>query len=646
MSARMLRRALKEQETQQLSKVEGSTDDEEEDEFPTEKPARNLFEHLGSEETDDDEEEEDADDVNIQDEGEVLNSTKSQILKKGVLTANLGKSKKKKNKGKRKEKTTVESSPAIEEESVDEMLERLVRQNEESASTSDPLIVPDIDPFEILGVDPRYLRAEDELRRIFGSKVINAVEKGGDGAGMLAGRRRQQPHGGGRVSSKKTLLVSPHDHWPRPEGGLSMECIDTKDGLNFFRYSFSSSYQEVQKRYEECSASHDPNTIVMLVNKHPYHIDSLLTLAELYRQMGESQRSADLLEKCLYALEYAWHPGFSITTGRCRLDYGWDPNKPLFVALFKHMQHLYRRGCHRTALEVCKLLLSLDPDDPLGSMFCIDYFAIRAEQYKWLQRFVREYGADRSLSLLPSFSFSLALAQFHIEAQGSASSTGSRKSSGKSSLPNLPEASHGEIESSLGLLQQALMLHPAVLKRIVDKAPIKEDAAWTNILKHHHFSKATSDSPSLEHLMNIYIARNYLVWRAPDVQAWLKEGAQAVVNNAERARTGSYGGEIADWACVRKEAFRGDQNEYRHLLVSDFSDSAATLPQEELQQFGFGLGLGNGAAPMRPENAMAEAAVQGRELEGRNSLMLFFQSFLPWFNHGVDLHGQDPRLQG
>jgi tetratricopeptide (TPR) repeat protein len=189
------------------------------------------------------------------------------------------------------------------------------------------------------------------------------------------------------------------------------------------RYAFSSSYQEVQKKYEECSASHDPNTIVMLVNQHPYHIDSLLTLAEVYRRMGESQRSADLLERCLYALEYAWHPWFNITTGRCRLDYGWDPNKPLFVALFNHMQHLYRRGCHRTALEVCKLLLSLDPDDPMGSIFCIDYFAIRAEQYKWLQRFVREYGADRSLSLLPNFSYAFALAQFHVEAQGSASSS-------------------------------------------------------------------------------------------------------------------------------------------------------------------------------------------------------------------------------
>lgn len=98
-------------------------------------------------------------------------------------------------------------------------------------------MIADVDPFEILGVDPRYLRAEDELRRIFGSKVINAAERSGDGA-----RKRQIPHRGGRVSLKKTLLVTPHEHWPRPDGGLSMECTDTKDGLNYFRCTPSYSF--------------------------------------------------------------------------------------------------------------------------------------------------------------------------------------------------------------------------------------------------------------------------------------------------------------------------------------------------------------------------------------------------------------------
>jgi len=42
------------------------------------------------------------------------------------------------------------------------------------------------------------------------------------------------------------------------------------------------------------------------------------------------------------------------------------------------MQSLSRRGLHRTALEVCKLLLALDHDDPLGALCTIDYLALRA----------------------------------------------------------------------------------------------------------------------------------------------------------------------------------------------------------------------------------------------------------------------------
>ena len=111
------------------------------------------------------------------------------------------------------------------------------------------------------------------------------------------------------------------------------------------------------------------------------------------------------------------------------------------------------------------------------------------------------------------------------------------------------------------------MLHPSVLKKIVDKAPIKEDAAWAKLLKHHHFSRATAGGPSLEHLINIYIERNYLVWRAADVQSWLKKGAQFVIDAADNAGASKNGGEIANWACVRKEAFPSDTNESVSSLV-------------------------------------------------------------------------------
>ena len=45
------------------------------------------------------------------------------------------------------------------------------------------------------------------------------------------------------------------------------------------------------------------------------------------------------------------------------------------------MQALSRRGLHRTALEVCKLLLALNVDDPLGALCTVDYLALRAGRW-------------------------------------------------------------------------------------------------------------------------------------------------------------------------------------------------------------------------------------------------------------------------
>lgn len=49
------------------------------------------------------------------------------------------------------------------------------------------------------------------------------------------------------------------------------------------------------------------------------------------------------------------------------------------------LQSLSRRGLHGTALEVSKLLLTLDNRDPTGIIFCINYFAIRAHDYGFVQ---------------------------------------------------------------------------------------------------------------------------------------------------------------------------------------------------------------------------------------------------------------------
>ena len=45
----------------------------------------------------------------------------------------------------------------------------------------------------------------------------------------------------------------------------------------------------------------------------------------------------ELLERCVYALERAWHPAFAAAAagGGARLPHAHEPNRPFFVALFK-----------------------------------------------------------------------------------------------------------------------------------------------------------------------------------------------------------------------------------------------------------------------------------------------------------------------
>lgn len=83
----------------------------------------------------------------------------------------------------------------------------------------------------VLQVDPKYLNAENELRRIFGSKVVKSFESSNQASSSrpIRGVRR------GHYNLRKTILVQPADHWPRWDGSLSMELLETKDGYNYFR---------------------------------------------------------------------------------------------------------------------------------------------------------------------------------------------------------------------------------------------------------------------------------------------------------------------------------------------------------------------------------------------------------------------------
>lgn len=616
MSARLLRRVLQEREAApQDTDVADDDQPSEEEASPPRSSARNLFDLLDDGNDDGDEEDKEEDETEII---QALSYTeqKHSVQKKANVVPETNKKSKKKKKKSKAEPSSTKSKDA---QSLDSILEAIEKNTiQQRSHQSDRAAGTELETNEathgassVLAIDPKHLKAENEMRRIFGSKVVDSFE---NQRNMPSSSR--QVRGARRVAHnpRKTLLVSPPSYWPPWDKSISMDLLEMKNGLNYFRYTYDPSVSHVQELFEAAKAANDLNAIAAILGKYPYHPESLLTFAELFKYSGEHQSSADAVEKCLFALECAWHPLFSPLLGNYQLKFSHDTNKPLFTALFSHMKNLDRRGCHRSALEVCKFLLSLDSDDPKGALFCIDYFALRSQQYKWLEQFAEEYQCDNSLWLFPNFSFSLAIARFYLERD--AASEGS---------------DDADKSTSLDLMKQALMLHPMVLRKIVDKAPLK-DSSWTQILRNVFFGSAKPGSPSLEHMINIYVERHYIMWRFPELQNLLKEAALLVIESLKQDNR-----EAQDWACVRKEAFLSEKNEYSHLLVSDFSDTTPSLPPEELRPFMVGPGMVHEMPPVEQE-AGPERLRAPREVAGRNPAVVFLESLLPWVDYGDNHH--------
>lgn len=616
MSSRLFKKVVKEQEQQQLEEEEQLKDNELESPDSAPRSSINLFDLLNDGDDDPDQETEVADEASSRD-GDKKELSAQQSTRDVVPTSNQKSKKKKKKKSKEGSTSNTDKAEWPLDEDLDTLsLDANSSTNQPGPSKAKlenakvPTNVVKQHPSSALQIDPKYLNVENELRRIFGSKVVKSFERNQQSGSSrpVRGARRVTPH------IRKTILVSPSDHWPRWDASFSMEFLESKDGCNYFRYVHSPIYSQAQRAFEAAQAIHDLNGVASVLMHHPYHLDSLITMSDYFKFVGEHQMAADAVAKCLYALECAWNPMFTPLQGNCQLKFRHETNKPLFKALFTHMVNMDRRGCHRSALEVCKLLLSLDSDDPMGALFCIDYFAVRAGEYSWLEQFSEDYKRDNSLWLFPNFSYSLSICRFYLEREET--SQDAHKDNTKA--------------TSADLMKQALMLHPSVLKKLVAKVPLK-DQAWANILVHSYFRSDETKIPSLDHLINIYVERSYIIWRLPDLQKLLRDTAKLVIETLEHNRS-----EAKDWACVREEAFSSETNQYAHLLVQDFSDAVSSLPPDNLQNFvvdaRMGEAMHNAIHAGNPHDG--GRAPPPRDVANRNPLAVLFESMLPWVNYG------------
>lgn len=226
--------------------------------------------------------------------------------------------------------------------------------------------------------------------------------------------------------------------------------------VQWFKFEHSSNYRILQKRFMTAVESMDSDNIIAIINEQPYHIDSLIQLSELCKMSEDNAMASELIEHSILALEIAFHPSFSLTSGNSRLDYRCQTNRALFVVLFKHAQYLEGRACARTALEISKLILSFDPvNDPLAMILVVDYYALRSKQYDWLIELYDEWETKNNLSQLPNMAYSYALALFY-------------------------KYKGGNLELADKYLQYAVFMFPGVVKTLLNAISVQIDARANN----------------------------------------------------------------------------------------------------------------------------------------------------------------------
>ena len=167
---------------------------------------------------------------------------------------------KRKNK-KKKPKNTFPNKSS--EDNLEDEVEKSVREvnkllgkaeapneNSEENPSSKPQLVR-----SLLSVEPKNLNPENEMKRIFGSKVVLGEQRGG-------GHRRGQRQRAHRTSH---WLVVPKPSWPQPgKTGLAMKFLESdRNSYQYFTFEHSSSYQLVQKRFFHAVESLNPEHIIV-----------------------------------------------------------------------------------------------------------------------------------------------------------------------------------------------------------------------------------------------------------------------------------------------------------------------------------------------------------------------------------------------
>eukprot|EP00965_Chrysotila_dentata_P143930 4754497-Pleurochrysis_carterae.AAC.3 len=492
----------------------------------------------------------------------------------------------------------------------------------------------------VMRIEAQHLDATNELTKTFGRRTIQKLaaadraERGARGHG--AARARGSLAGGSRC-----WFGRPRDTWPPVGPGLEMEALPNsaaRRGEMHFAFVYSRAYREAQREVEAAVLLGDPNALAAVLRSVPFQVDALARYADYCMYGGQHELAAECVDKALHACEQAMHPlcRSRMLDGTARLPWAEPTNRPIFKLLQRHACALSRRGCHRTAFEVCRLCYSLDPEeDPMFTLQQMDFFALRAKQNTWLLSFANA-NPNLSLSMYPNWAFSLALAQHQRVSERRAATDDAHAG-----------VAAAEADSQLA---RALLLFPAALPMLVRRVAADNAAAlrvlqqWEEALASRGAQDLGTGAGSvsstneagygatLGKLLRLFVERHSTTFSASEAQAWLLRVASSV---SQRLLEGEVEAVCLHDACAlaRFCEYSGAparHDEFLDANPADFSESLPAQLPEDLQAFAAADGEG-GARPARLPGRLVVPREERMQLRADTSPVLqFFLSLIPW----------------
>ncbi|KAF7979523.1 hypothetical protein HWV62_42100 [Athelia sp. TMB] len=384
----------------------------------------------------------------------------------------------------------------------------------------------------LLAAVPAHLDADAEMRKFFGSKVISAAKSSSSSPGK-----------GRQVGAQKSMLTRPQASWwaAKAREGLTLRAYDPEEvadkaermgwgqkggqaGEKWWTVEYSKRYKGVTLGFIQAVNAGDPEVFWRILEKLPWHADTLMQLSEVYRHREEYTPAVDYTERALFAYERSFVGAFTFTGGTNRLDFDRVENRPFFLALHRQITDLQRRGCYRTAFEFARLLLSLDPwSDPHGAACHLDFLAIKSGMGGWLLEMWDLFDGDAlsgvegrgkvNVTCLPGWAYSRALA---LRAQ--------------------EDAKKDQVhEASDAALREAILAFPEVVPLLADKADIRLSG---DIRSNRVFQIMTEGSLSsaghnfLHLLAHLYAQRSSPLWKDSKRASWLASAVAAAVPKA------------------------------------------------------------------------------------------------------------------